>query len=290
MLLLTSSLQLLAPRNWNEDLTSHILSNIGRVRVESTRYKLCNWITPPSRRRRRPRTMTERWVSTKKHYCKYCNTWIPDTKISRQQHDISDRHKNAMQRNLSRIQRNDLINRHSAPSPATSSRPTAGASSTNMRRGVINTAAYGYGDRDDMAAYIAQGKKIKFDNLNSSNDDVASLPKSVRETNVGKWEVTQIISKEQQDEGRRNDGVKKEESSEPHPREENLLTGGRTSEGGKRERARTPDEEDLFRFRVQEKVFPTEVKEEEGYDIKVPAVGFKKRKVGWKSSRVSGAL
>src|SRR5579859_1413476 len=57
--------------------------------------------------------MTERWVSLKKHYCKYCNTWIPDTKVSHQQHNASDRHRNAMQRNLSRIQKNDAIARNS---------------------------------------------------------------------------------------------------------------------------------------------------------------------------------
>ena len=53
-------------------------------------------------------------------------------------------------------------------------------------------------------------------------------------------------------------------------------------------RTGTPDVEDLVRFKVQEKVFPVEVKDEE--DVKVPVVGFKKRKVGGKSSRVSGAL
>jgi U1 zinc finger len=228
--------------------------------------------------------MTERWISTKKHYCKYCNTWIPDTKISRQQHDISDRHKNAMQRNLSRIQRQDLINRHSNPSAAPPPKATA-ASGTSMRKGVANTAAYGYGDRDDMAAYIAKGKKMKFDNIPSSNDVV--LPKSVREANVGKWEVTQVISKEAEEDEK--DEVKKEESPEPNDGEFPPLRTGTISDGGKRERAQTPDVDDLLRFRVQEKSFPTEVKEE-GEDVKVPAVGFKKRKVGGKSQRVSMAL
>src|SRR5947207_3464833 len=152
--------------------------------------------------------MTERWISTKKHYCKYCNTWIPDTKISRQQHESTDRHKNAMQRNLSRIQRQDLINRHAGGQSSAPATPKAtAANSTSMRKAVVNTAAYGYGDRSDMAAYIAKGKKMKFDNLPTMTDVV--LPKTVREANVGKWEVTQIIEKEKDT---KDEGIKKEES------------------------------------------------------------------------------
>ena len=221
--------------------------------------------------------MTERWVSTKKHYCKYCNTWIPDTKLSRQQHESTDRHKNAMQRNLSRIQKQDLINRHASGQSSAPTAPKATATnSTSMRKSVVNTAAYGYGDRSDMAAYIARGKKMKFDKFPTTEVD---LPKRVREANVGKWEVTQIISKE--DEKENDDGVKKEESPEAE-------VVPRTDVGEKRERATTPDVEDLVRFKVQEKIFPTEIKDEE--DVKVPVVGFKKRKVGGKSTRVSGAL
>jgi hypothetical protein len=40
---------------------------------------------------------------------------------------------------------------------------------------------------------------------------------------------------------------------------------------------------------VKEKTFPTEVKEE-GEETKVPAMGFKKRKVGEKRSRTLTAL
>src|SRR5271170_3317004 len=155
--------------------------------------------------------MTERWISTKKHYCKYCNTWIPDTKISRQQHDLTDRHKNNMQRNLSRIQRQDLINRQSGLNAESTAPKATAASSTNMRNAVSNTAAYGYGDRSDMAGYLAAGKKMKFDDLPTRE---VVVPKAVREVNVGKWEVTQIISKGKNDE-ETEDGVKKEESPEP---------------------------------------------------------------------------
>jgi hypothetical protein len=187
-----------------------------------------------------------------------------------------------MQRNLSRIQRQDLINRQSNPSLAPAPRATA-ASGASGRKAVANTAAYGYGDRDDVTAYIARGKKMKFDNLPSSNN--VELPKSVKESNIGRWEVSQVISKGQDDDSK--DGVKKEESPEPYTRDVPLNIG--TADVGKKERARTPDEEDLFRFRVQEKSFPTELKEEDD-DVKVPVVGFKKRKLGGKSSRALGAL
>lgn len=228
-------------------------------------------------------TMTERWISTKKYYCKYCNTWIPDTKISRQQHDITDRHKNAMQRNLSRIQRQDAINRSSNPTLAP---PTAAAaSSANMRNKVVNTAAYGYGERDDMTAFLAKGKKTKYE----IPEQEEIVPLKAREGNVGKWEVTQILSKEEDKEGV-DDGVKKEES----PDLEEIAVNETTKRNGldgerKRERAKTPDQEDLVRFRVEEKVFPTDIKGEDD-EAKVPTVGFKKRKIGNKSSRVSGTL
>lgn len=228
--------------------------------------------------------MTERWISIKKHYCKYCNTWFPDTKVARQQHEASDRHKNAMQRNLSRIQRQDQINRISGVNPVSeTSKPTA-ATGVNMRNKTSNMAAYGYGDRDDMAAYIAKGKKMRFDDLPTNE---APLPKSVREANVGKWEVTQVVSKVQ-DEEESNDRVKKEENSDSETTNIPLATQTMGNEPGKRERARTPDKEDLIRFRVEEKVFPEEIKDEE--EVKVPSVGFKKRKVGAKSSRISMAL
>jgi hypothetical protein len=225
--------------------------------------------------------MTERWISTKKYYCKYCNTWFPDTKVARQQHDASDRHKNAMQRNLSRIQRQDQINRVSGlDSAPTAPRPTA-ATGLIMRNKTTNMAAYGYGDRDDMAAFIAQGKKMKFDDLPTNE---VPLPKSAREANVGKWEVTQVISKVQ-DEEENKDRVKKEESPDSETASTTHTTG---KESGKRERLQTPDKEDLIRFRVEEKAFPADIKDEE--ETKVPSVGFKKRKVGAKSSRISMAL
>jgi U1 zinc finger len=223
--------------------------------------------------------MTERWISTKKHYCKYCNTWIPDTKVSRQQHDISDRHKNAMQRNLSRLQRDQLIARQRDSSIA-APKPTAASSASVMRRtGAPNTAAYGYGERDDMVKFLADGKKMNFKELPVPE---APIPQSMRETHIGKWEVMQIITKEENGE----EGGVKEESPEVDG-----IRAGRAvkdvSEVAKWEKARAPDE-DLRRFRVEEKVFPVEVKEED--EVKVPSVGFKKRKIGVKNSRVTGAL
>ena len=227
--------------------------------------------------------MTERWISTKKYYCKYCNTWIPDTKLSRQQHDISDRHKNAMQRNLSRIQRQDAINRSSNPTLTPPRQPAA--SSANMRNKVVNTAAYGYGERDDMTAFLAKGKKTKYE----IPEQEEIVPLKAREGNVGKWQVTQIVSKEQ-DREEADDGVKKEESPDPEEDDRTATLVPRGSRGeGKRDRPETPDREDLVRFKVEEKVFPTDVTDEDE-EVKVPSVGFKKRKSGNKSSRVVGAL
>ena len=185
-----------------------------------------------------------------------------------------------MQRNLSRIQRQDAINRSSNPTLAPP-KPAA-ASSANMRNKVVNTAAYGYGERDDMLAFVAQGKKTKYE----IPEQEEIIPLKAREGNVGQWRVTQIISNDKEKE-QDNDGVKKEES--PGPEDQRTSPSiGRIGEG-KRERAKTPDQEDLVRFRVEEKVFPTEIKDEDE-EVKVPAVGFKKRKLGNKSSRVSGAL
>jgi hypothetical protein len=149
-----------------------------------------------------------------------------------------------------------------------------------MRRtGAPNTAAYGYGERDDMVKFLADGKKMNFKELPVPE---APVPQSMRETHVGKWEVTQIIATEDE-----VDAVKKEEN--PEVDEMRAVKGVKdVSEVTKRERARTPDGEDLRRFRVEEKVFPVDVKEED--EVKVPSVGFKKRKVGMKNSRVTAAL
>jgi hypothetical protein len=186
-----------------------------------------------------------------------------------------------MQRNLSRLQRDQLIARQRDPSIPVP-KPTAASSTSIMRRtGAPSTAAYGYGERDDMVKFLADGKKMNFKDMPVPE---APVPQKLRETHVGQWEVTQIISKEEEQE---EEGVKKEESPE--------LEGSRmgigvrdAAEVGKREWAKTPDAEDLFRFRVEEKVFPVDVREED--DVKVPIVGFKKRKIGVKNSRVTGAL
>jgi len=229
--------------------------------------------------------MTERWVSLKKYYCKYCNTWIPDTKVGRQQHELTDRHKNAMQRNVARIQREEVIKRHQNPSlaPPTVAKTTA-APPNNSRSKNLNTANYGYGERDDMIGFIAEGKKMKFEDVPIPQ---APLPKEKTEGTVGQWQVTQIIMKDGEDEENK-DGVKKEESDEA---EDQKLPGAHVSQDtGKRERARTPDKEDLFRFQVKEKAFPGETLKDEEEDTKVASVGFKKRKIGGKNSRISTAL
>ena len=225
--------------------------------------------------------MTERWVSTPKHYCKYCNTWFPDTKVQRQQHELSDRHKRNMQRNIARIQRNDLIARQSGLNPTLPQ--TTPATGANTRKPVANIAAYGYGDRSDMARYLAEGKKMKLDNIPAPE---VPVPQKAREGNVGKWEVTQIITQEKDE--KEKDGVKREESPEPEGVKVPCANKTKSAESVKRERARTPDREDLLRFRVEEKTFPTEVKNEDD-EVKVPVVGFKKRKIGAKSSRVANA-
>jgi len=229
--------------------------------------------------------MTERWISTKKHYCKYCNTWIPDTKVSRANHDASDRHKNAMQRNLTRIQRDELIKRNSggnvyAPKPVS----TATATATTRKPSLAN---YGYGERDDMIGFIREGRKKKFDE--SSIPTAATAAAEVyakaaigqREGNMGKWEVAQVITPKTEN---KEDGPQvKEEENEEHLKQGGIGTpeGGIREQGLKRERQRTPDVEDLLRFRVEEKSFPTEVKEE-GEEVKV--VAFKKRKGGMNKS------
>src|SRR5579859_4200989 len=168
--------------------------------------------------------MTERWVSLKKHYCKYCNTWIPDTKVSHQQHNASDRHRNAMQRNLSRIQKNDAIARNSGGNvynpTAVKATASGGTRATAAGGGPsyagANAAAYGYGARDDMAGWMREAKKINFENLQT---ETAEVPLKSREVKVGEWEVTQVKRKDEgEDKGdgkvKPEAGVKKEESPE----------------------------------------------------------------------------
>jgi hypothetical protein len=234
--------------------------------------------------------MTERWISTKKYYCKVCNTWVVDNKIQRQQHEQTDKHKNLMQRNLSRLQRDELIKRTSGYDAQALPKPATGK--PVMRNARANMANYGYSDRDDMAAWIREGKKMKFDNLPTAPPPDVYVPKPQREGTVGEWKVSKIISTE-------GDGlskveieseVKKEESPPPMPsstREETISREEQT--GNKRERKKTPDAEDLTKFRVQEKTFPSVVGDDEE-DTKAPVVSFKKRKTGQKNARVSTVL
>ena len=200
-----------------------------------------------------------------------------------------------MQRNLTRIQRDELIKRNSggnvyAPKPVAA----AGVGGGRTMDKKASLANYGYGERDDMIGFIRQGKQMKFDEIPSVQGEAGggyeSVPVQRREGNVGKWEVTQIISKPKLDD--EEDGtpeVKEEENEDQGVGLQEDTSLGETRGTQKRERKRTPDAEDLLRFKVEEKTFPTEVKEE-GTEIKVPNVGFKKRKIGMKNSRVSGAL
>lgn len=224
--------------------------------------------------------MTERWISTPKYYCKYCNTWFPDTKVQHQQHELSDRHKRNMQKNIARIQRNDSIARQSGLNPIP---PTNTTSNTSTRKQVANTANYGYGDRDDMSRWIAQGKKMNFENVPVPQ---APVSQGAMEPKVGKWEVTQVITQEKDE---KQEGVKKEETYEPDTAKIPVPNVRKPVDSGKRERARTPDTDDLLRFKVEEKAYPMGDKDEDG-ETRGPVVGFKKRKVGAKSSRVSTAI
>jgi U1 zinc finger len=231
-------------------------------------------------------TMTERWVSNKKYYCKYCNAWAPDTKFGRATHEASDRHKNAMTREVRRIQREEQIKRHADPALAAQA-PRAGG--VEMRGGPKggNTAAYGYGEDADVAAYIAQAKRDWKAEDVPGKGIVRLAPVEEREGKIGKWTVKKVISRKEEP---LEEDVKKEEDGEGETEGgvKGAVGGGTVGDGGKRERARSPDEEDLLRFKVQEKTFPVDVKDED--DVKVPTIGFKKRKIGAKNSRVSGAL
>ncbi|KAF2145358.1 uncharacterized protein K452DRAFT_201394, partial [Aplosporella prunicola CBS 121167] len=44
--------------------------------------------------------MAEYWKSTPKYWCKFCKTYIRDTKFERQQHDATPKHQNNIQRSL----------------------------------------------------------------------------------------------------------------------------------------------------------------------------------------------
>jgi hypothetical protein len=96
-----------------------------------------------------------------------------------------------------------------------------------------------------------------------------------KEGSIWEWTVTQAISKKEEG----ADDVKNEG-------EVKVILKEAGEERGKRQRAHTPDEEDLVRFKVQEKVYPVDTKDEG--DVKAPIVGFKKRKIGAKGSRVRG--
>lgn len=162
-----------------------------------------------------------------------------------------------------------------APKPVSTATATATARKPSL-------ANYGYGERDDMIGFIREGRRMKFDESSipttaiTAAEVYAKASMGQREGNMGKWEVAQVITPvtEDKEEGPQ---VKEEENEELKQGGIGTLEGGIREQGLKRERQRTPDVEDLLRFRVEEKSFPTEVKEE-GEEVKV--VAFKKRKGG----------
>lgn len=44
--------------------------------------------------------MSEYWKSTPKYWCKFCSTYVRDTKFDRTQHDATPKHQNSIQRSL----------------------------------------------------------------------------------------------------------------------------------------------------------------------------------------------
>jgi hypothetical protein len=133
-----------------------------------------------------------------------------------------------------------------------------------------------------MVKFLADGKKVNFDNLPTT----PVVKETVKEAKIGEWEVTQIIRQNKNEGEVDEDEVKKEESPESAG-ETTFADAAKETE--KRRRGKTPDPENLFQFRVQEKTFPIDVKEE-GEEAKVPSIGFKKRKLGGKSSRMETGL
>jgi hypothetical protein len=186
-----------------------------------------------------------------------------------------------MQRNLSRIQRNDLIARNTGGASVAPAKSTT-TGRPQIRGRAANTAGYGYGERSDMVKFLADGKKVNFDNLPTT----PVVKETVKEAKIGEWEVTQIIRQNKNEGEVDEDEVKKEESPESAG-ETTFADAAKETE--KRRRGKTPDPENLFQFRVQEKTFPIDVKEE-GEEAKVPSIGFKKRKLGGKSSRMETGL
>jgi hypothetical protein len=213
---------------------------------------------------------------------------MPDTKLARSQHELSDRHKSHMQRTVSRLQRDQLIKTSNGLQPTAPPKPLA---RPEMRRGTkANVAGYGYGERDDMIGFIRDAKRSFTPGDVPTAPPVEALPQQVREGIVGAWEVTQAIRDGEQDIVPVVNGNVKVEEEEGEGRLIPLVSMMERRAESKRERGRTPDAEDLVRFRVQEKTFPLGGAELEEEEDKKPSMGFKKRKIGGKKSRVSMVL
>ncbi|KAJ9647885.1 hypothetical protein H2199_001661 [Coniosporium tulheliwenetii] len=50
--------------------------------------------------------MSEYWKSTPKYWCKFCKTYVRDTKFEKQQHEATPKHQNNIQRSLRDLHRN----------------------------------------------------------------------------------------------------------------------------------------------------------------------------------------
>ncbi|KAJ3280140.1 hypothetical protein HDU76_009264 [Blyttiomyces sp. JEL0837] len=58
--------------------------------------------------------MTERWVSTAKYFCKYCNIFVADNKSSRTHHESGQKHKYNVDKFMREVRKDDDIKKREA--------------------------------------------------------------------------------------------------------------------------------------------------------------------------------
>ncbi|MCJ1248374.1 hypothetical protein MMC30_005591 [Trapelia coarctata] len=90
--------------------------------------------------------MSEYWKSTPKYWCKYCKTFVRDTKLEKQNHDATPKHQGNIKRFLRDLHRGnerderekqrakDEVARLNGEKPGSSETTTAGSSDNSRRR------------------------------------------------------------------------------------------------------------------------------------------------------------
>lgn len=160
--------------------------------------------------------MAEYWKSTPRYWCKYCSTYVRDTKLERQNHDATAKHQSAIKRSLRELHRGKEREEREKDRAkrevdrlngvvASSSTPSSSSTSSRMGGGGAAQRRGGGGDGSG-GALGGEERKRQVEQLASLG---VSIPDAFRPdlAMAGEWTVTSTTVVQQNDENNNPDAI-----------------------------------------------------------------------------------